>query len=297
MPRSPRARWSAWLLALLLCVAAQAGAGERLLLERKSPYATIYVTEDGDGLRTLRFERFGARQSVVKPGDPEHLELRYAQVLPIALAFVDRPQSALVIGLGGGTIPSFLRKTHPDMKIDAVDIDPVVVEVAKSHFGFREDERLRAHVADGREFVERTQDRYDLVFLDGFGSDSVPPHLTTREFLSAVKQVLTPRGVVVGNLWGRDANRLYDSMVKTYRDVYEGIYVVDVVGSGNKILIASPAKYALTQAELVRRAHAVTRRLRLRHDIGEVAEQHMRAPGIDGESGRVLTDAASGVRQ
>lgn len=285
-----RALLFAWLLAALPA----ALAGERLLLEKQGMFGSVYVTEDDDGMRTLRFERYGARQSVVKLGDPAHLELPYARVLPLAFAFVDQPQAALVIGLGGGTIPSFLRKAYPAMKIDAVDIDPVVVEVARSHFGFKEDDRLKAHVADGRQFVERSQDRYDLIFLDGFGADSVPAHLTTREFLTAVRNRLTPGGVVVGNLWGRDVNRKYDSMVKTYRDVYRGIYVVDVVGSGNKILLASPSKYAFSHRELVARAQATTQKLRLKNDLAEIAERQMRPPGSDGESGQVLTDADAG---
>jgi len=287
-------RFQARLLVLLtlgwVFLATHAVAGEVIVVEKKSPYVTVYVSEDSDGMRILRFERFGARQSVVKLGDPDHLELPYAQVIPIALAFVDSPQSALVIGLGGGTIPSFLRKHHPAMRIDVVDIDPVVVEVAKSHFGFREDDRMRAHVEDGRRFVEQSKTRYDLIFLDGFGTDSVPAHLTTREFLTAVRNILSARGVVVGNLWGRDVNRLYDSMVKTYRSVYDDIRIVDVVGSGNKILIAATSKPALSDHEVVTRARAVTQRLRLRNDLTEIAERNMRPPGVDGESGKLLTD-------
>ena len=288
-------RSQARLIALLalgwVCVAAHAVASENIIFEKKSPYVSVYVSEDSDGLRVLRFERFGARQSVVKLGDPDHLELPYARVIPVALAFVDQPTSALVIGLGGGTIPSFLRKHYPSMKIDVVDIDPVVVEVAKSHFGFREDDKMRAHVEDGRRFVEQSKARYDLIFLDGFGTDSVPAHLTTREFLTAVKSILSERGAVVGNLWGRDVNRMYDSMVKTYRSVYDSIRIIDVVGSGNKILIATTAKTELSHRDLVRRAQAVSQRLRLRHDLTEVAEHNMRLPGIDGETGTLLIDA------
>ena len=136
-----------WLAcSLALCAAAH--AAEKIILESKSPYNTIVVSQDDDGFRILRFERWGARQTVVKLGDPDHLELPYARAVPIAFVFVEEPASALVIGLGGGTIPSFLRKHFPDMKIDAVDIDPAVVEVAKSHFGFREDAKMRAHVED-----------------------------------------------------------------------------------------------------------------------------------------------------
>ena len=279
------------LVVALLAAGERAAAAERIILERKSPYNTIFVSEDDGGMRILRFERWGARQTVVKLGDPDHLELPYARVVPAALIFVEEPASTLVIGLGGGTIPSFLRKRFPDMRIDAVDIDPGVVDVAKSHFGFREDAKMRAHVADGRRFVEQTQQRYDLVILDGFGTDSVPAHLTTREFLQSVRRILTPRGVTIGNLWGREVNTLYDSMVKTYRAVYDDLRVIDVPASGNKILIASPRNIDFSQQEIMIRARSVTSRLSLRFDIGEVVERNLRAPGNDGVAGRLLTDA------
>jgi spermidine synthase len=279
------------LLALLLCLVQSSIAAERIILERKSPYNNIVVSEDDWGMRILRFERSGARQTVVKLGDPDHLELPYARVLPIAFIFVEKPASALVIGLGGGTIPSFLRKRFPKMKIDAVDIDPGVVDVAKTHFGFREDAKMRAHVEDGRRFVEQSQERYDLIFLDGFGTDSVPPHLSTREFLQSVRRLLTPRGVVIGNLWGRASNRLYDSMVKTYRAVYDDILIIDVPASGNKILIACPWKIEIPGHQLLVRARSVSAEHSLRYDIVEVVERNVRAPGEDGLAGDLLKDA------
>ena len=74
-------------------------------------------------------------------------------------------------------MPMFLRAYYPNATIHAVDIDPDVVHVAKEYFGFREDERLKAHVGDGRAFVENAREPYDIIFLDAFGTRNVPPHL------------------------------------------------------------------------------------------------------------------------
>jgi spermidine synthase len=293
----PARRWVlVLLLSWLLGLGAVAAAAERVILEKQSPYSTIVVSEDEAGLRILRFGHNGARQSVVKPGDPEHLELRYLRVMiPLAFLFVEQPRSALVIGLGGGSIPSFLRKRFPQMQIDVVDIDPDVVEVARSHFGFREDARMRVHVQDGRRFVEQTSERYDLVFLDGFGADNVPPHLTTREFLAAVRAILTAQGAVIGNIWSRPVNRLYDSMVKTYRAAYDGLLVADVEGTGNKILVATAKRRDLPRDELIERAERVSRELQLRHGITGVVEHNLRLRGEDGASGKLLIDAELGA--
>src|SRR5690606_38906970 len=133
------------------------------------------------------------------------------------------------------------------------------------------------------------------IFLDGFGTDSVPPHLTTQEFLLAVRRILAPQGAVIGNVWGRSVNRLYDSMVKTYRSVYDGVVVIDVVGSGNKILVATPDKREFAQHVLLERAERISRELRLQHDFSEVATRNLRSPGQDGEDGQILTDAGVGA--
>lgn len=286
-----RSHTFALFLVSALCLCAAAAAEEKLLLERKSPYNTILVTEDDRGLRILRFEKDGARQSVVKLGDPDHLELPYTRAIPVAFAFVEKPQNVLIVGLGGGTIPSLLRKRFPDMSIDVVEIDPGVVEVARSHFGFREDAKMHAYVEDGRRFIERAGRRYDIIFLDAFGADSIPYPLVTREFLDSVRRALTPRGAVIGNLWSRASNPLYDSMLRTYRAVYDEVSTVDVHGAGNKILIALPWKPALSTQELVRRSRQLSRQLSLRSDLGDIVEGGYHRVGADGASGRILTDA------
>ena len=273
---------------LALCVFA--GADQRVLYEKESPYNTIVVTEDAEGLRTLWFERNGVRQSVVKVGDPDHIELPYARAMPLGLVFVEEPERVLIVGLGGGTIPSFLHKHYPKTTIDVVDIDPGVVEVAKKFFGFREDATMHAHVADGRRFIEECRDPYDIIFLDAFGSDNIPHQLTTREFLQAVRRALKPKGIAVGNVWSRGSNRLYDSMVLTYEDVFEELHVVDVQGAGNKILLAFPQKQQMPPGEVARRAKRISKQKRFPFDMGEVVAYGYREPRVEQSWGRVLRD-------
>src|SRR2546422_8270281 len=171
-------------------------AAQTVIYEKASRYNTIVVTEDHKGMRTLLFERGGGRQSVVKPGDPDHLELPYARVALAGLALCEEPRRILVVGLGGGTLPMFLRTHYPAATIDVAEIDPDVVDVAKKFFGFREDERMRAQGGDGRQFIENArQAEYDVIFLDAFGARDVPKQLTTQEFLQITRRALVPNGV------------------------------------------------------------------------------------------------------
>ncbi len=259
-----------------------------VLYEKNSPYNTIVVTDDESGLRTLSFERNGARQSVVKPGDPDHLELPYVRSMLVSLAIVEHPSRVLVVGLGGGTIPTFLHRHYPEATIDAVDIDPDVVEVAKDFFGFHEDQRLRAHVRDGRQFIEECSQPYDLIFLDAFSSDSIPRQLTTREFLRAVRKALTPRGIAVANLWSRGSNPLYDSMVDTYEAVFDRVYLLNVPGAGNIILFALPRHVEIERDDLARRARSLSQLWKI--DLDQGIRRGFGARESKRVGGRILED-------
>lgn len=265
----------------------------KVLYEKDSEYNHIVVIEDDEGLRSLLFEEDGALQSVVKVGDPDHLELPYARGMFTALAFLPEPKRILIVGLGGGTIPGFLHKHCPGAHIDVVDIDPDVVKVAKKYFGFREDEKMKAHVADGRKFIEDCRKPYDIIFLDAYSAENIPRHLATREFLQAVRKALTPKGIVVGNVWSRYSNPLYDSMVRTYHEVFDELYLFDIMGSGNKIFVGLPREEKLGARELTARARAISRKGRFRFDLGEIVAYGFRRPGHVELQADILMDAVS----
>jgi len=264
---------------------------QTVIYEKASPYNTIIVTEDRNGLRTMLFERGGGRQSVVKPGDPDHLELPYARVALVGLALCEEPRRILVVGLGGGSLPMFLRKHYPAAQIDVAEIDPGVVDVAKQFFGFREDALTRAHVGDGRQFIENVRQGYDIIFLDAFGARDVPKHLTTQEFLLAVRRALVTSGVVVSNVWRPSANPLHDSMVRTHQEVFDELFILDVPGDVNNILLALPRKQPLNRSELSQLARKISAAKQFRFDLGEQVEYGFHYASKKSGPGRVLRDA------
>ena len=268
---------------------APAAAAENTLFEKEGPFGWVIVTEDRN-LRTLQFERGGARQTVVRLGDPAHRELPYAPVALTGLALCEAPRRVLVVGLGGGTLPMFIRHYYPAAIIDGVDINPDVVEAARKYLGFREDARMRGIVADGRRFIEETKEPYDVIFLDAFGADSVPPPLSTVEFLRAVRKALRPDGVVVGNIWSREYNRLYDAMLRTYQAAFDDLYLLEVGGAGNRILLALPRKAGLSRELFATQAGALSQDKGFRFDMAPLVRRgfsHLKDP-VDA---RILTDA------
>jgi len=278
--------------AAFAALAALGCAAQTVIYEKASPYNTIIVTEDQRGMRTLLFERGGGRQSVVKPGDPDHVELPYARVALAGLALCEEPRRILVVGLGGGTLPMFLRTHYPAATIDVAEIDPDVVDVAKKFFGFVDDERVRAHVGDGRQFIERArQADYDVIFLDAFGAHDVPKQLTTKEFLQITRRALKPNGVVVSNVWRPASNPLYDSMVRTHQEAFEELFILDVPGDVNNIFLALPRRQPLGRSELALLARKISTAKRFRFDLGELDERGFLHAREKNRRSSVLRDA------
>jgi spermidine synthase len=252
----------------------------------------IIVTEDSEGLRALRFEEGGARQSMVRPGEPLRLELSYTRMCMVGLAFVPEPRRILFIGLGGGAMPMFLRAVLPEACIDVVDVAPAVVEAARRDFGFKEDAALRAHVADGRRFIESPGPRYDLIFLDAYGPSRIPEHLATREFLGATRARLEKGGAVVGNLMESGTNPLFASMVRTYQVSFRQLYRFDVRTSTNRILVGLSHSDTYSREALVARAAQVERARGLPFRLSTWVARGYRGVPRRQRRGHVLTDAA-----
>ncbi|GHG62763.1 hypothetical protein GCM10012319_01760 [Comamonas sp. KCTC 72670] len=275
----------------LVVLACSAFASRKVLYSKASPYTLVSVTEDDEGRRYLGFDASGALQSVVWPGKPLDLVLPYTQVSMAGLAYVPEPKRILIIGLGGGAMPMFLRKVVPRAHIDVVDIDPDVVKVAKDYFGFKEDARLKAHVGDGRAFVEAKRPAYDLIFLDAYGPDSIPEHLATAEFLTSVRAKLTPRGAVVGNVWAFPPNSRYDAMVHTWQVSFKQLSEFIVPQSSNRILVGVGYEERVAVKTLEARAEKLERAKGVPFDLSGLVDRGYTDATERKPRGRVLKDA------
>jgi spermidine synthase len=126
----------------------------------------------------------------------------------------------------------------PDVQLHAVEIDPVVAEVAHDYFEVpRNDSRLQIDVDDGRRFLADHEERWDAIVIDAFFADAIPFHLVTREFLQLAQTRLNPGGVIVTNAIGAIAgpgSRLFRSIYRTYRTVFPTVLVHPAILPGDK---------------------------------------------------------------
>lgn len=251
-----RHEWLAMpLLACLLsplggCARAVEANEGRIVHREKSMYRDLMVIET-EQHRCMSFARRGGMQSCMFKDAPDMLAIPYTRGVFAGLLANPDARRVLVIGLGGGVIPRAMRRIDPSMRIDIVELDPAVVEVAKHYFGYREDPLLRTRIGDGRVFVRRQARagvRYDLIVIDAYERVYVPEHLMSREFIGEVKSLLAPGGVVASNTFARGPLAPYETV--TYQSVFDETRVVDMT-LGNRIILA--ARDGLPSEEVMRR--------------------------------------------
>ncbi len=218
--------------------------GEQILFRADTQYHQITVTE-ANNIRTLHFDR--SSQSAIDLRDGYTSVIAYPNYMHLALTLKPDAKRVLVLGLGGGAITKRMWRDYPEMRIDSVEIDPVVVDVAERYFGLPEDERLSVTVADARRYIQASPDTYDIIIVDAYYADSLPFHLTTSEFFREVKKRLSPDGVVAYNVIspvGGEHSDLFRSMYRTATGVYDHLWVFPIgigadgaVGTNRNIIV------------------------------------------------------------
>jgi len=219
--------WRAAALVALIAPALALGSsppplpsGVEVLDRAQSLYGAVQVIDDTNrGVRFLRADHSVIGAQFTADGSAAFSFLHLLEAVRFA-----RPDAkeVLQIGLGIGSLPRALE--HAGMRVDVVEIDPAVVRLARSHFGFSS--RGRLHVEDARTFLHTTDERYDVVLHDAFTGGTTPEHLLSVEVVERVHAILRPRGVLVLNFVGfhdgphAEASRV---VARTLRAVFRNV--------------------------------------------------------------------------
>jgi spermidine synthase len=235
----------------------------------------IFVTKRGAHL-TMSFQLKGwdYTESVVNLSDPDELPIRYTQVMTLATIYPPAPSKILMLGLGGGSISTYLGRALPEAEITTVELDPGVIGAAKKYFGVVETARMRYRAGDARVFLNRNTELYDLILIDAYRGGYVPFHLLTREFYTLLKQRLTPGGAIASNV--HDGTKLYAATVRTLADVFPTLDLYST-GLGEVIAVATAAP-ALGRDMLAARAAALQERHRFRYPLPPMLQRLINRP-------------------
>ena len=143
-------------------------------------------------------------------------------MITAGLLYPEGTKRILTIGLGAGSVSTYLARAMPDAQIDVIELDPGVVSVAKQYFGYERRTTFTSSRATAV-YLARHKELYDLILLDAFRELGVPFHLLTKEFYTLVKEHLAPGGAVASNVTG--GTRLYSSTLVTFRAVFPTVDV------------------------------------------------------------------------
>ena len=196
--------------------------------------AYIFETEAS---RSLHFNSRWV-QSMMRRDAPDALALAYTQMMMGFLLFNPAPDRVALIGLGGGSLAKYCLKHLPEISLVAVENSKDVLSL-RSHFCIPPDNR-KFHVvhADGADFIQRRhQPKFDVIMLDAFDADGLPPTLCSQGFYDHCYARLQDGGVLVANFPDDDGK--FGTFAARIRESFdEQVVSIEATEDGNKILYA-----------------------------------------------------------
>jgi hypothetical protein len=214
--------------------------------EAESAYNYIEVLER-DGYTLLRLNEGQGIHSIYHPSELNYFG-PWEQFL-VAPFFnpdfrVDEMERIGIVGLAAGTLARQATAVFGPVPIDGWEIDPEIIAVGREYFGM-DLPNLNAIARDGRVGLAASPYLYTVIAVDAYRPPYIPWHLTTVEFFELVHSRLTEEGVMVINI-GRapEDRRLIDGLAATAGVVFPSLYVFDVEGSFNSMLVGTKSETA-----------------------------------------------------
>jgi len=189
-----------------------------------------------EGVRWFHFNS-PAIQSAMSVAEPEKLILPYARTMLAGFMFQPQPKSLLSLGLGGGAFERFFRKKLPKLKLQSVELNPMVIDISREYFKLDSD-HYSIWQGGAEEYLAQTDQSFDMIFCDIFGRDSTPSCLSDNSFYKDMSERLNNQGVAVINLLVKDATEMLKILQAAY-PVFETLALLDVPEDRNIILFLS----------------------------------------------------------
>jgi len=208
----------------------------------QSPYQRIEVYD------TPQFGRLFRLDGRLMTSEGEEFFYHECMTHPAMLTHPN-PQSVLVIGGGDGGSSEELFK-HPSVRrIVMAELDQAVIDISKRylgaiHRGAFDDPRLTVRIGDGLDFVQSTQERFDLIVLDLTDPDTPAFHLYSEQFFRMCRAILNPGGMLTLHLGSpvfqqSTVRKNADNLRKVFSQVHPMALYIPLYGSLWCLAVAS----------------------------------------------------------
>ncbi len=215
-----------------------------VILETESAYNQIrLINRDGKILLTLNSQQDSlvhSGYSNISSGDNWSYLNNLFGVGPL----IKPVDSLLVLGMAAGSTVLQHQAFSPQIKIDAVEIDPKIIAIAKEQFGLKENENLSIWQADARPFLSNNQKQYDMIEIDLFQGGPYSPFYTmTQEFFELTSKRLSQNGFIMMNVFAPGHQELLGPVLNAIASVYPSVYKIPL--RSNFIILATRSATSL----------------------------------------------------
>ena len=211
-----------------------------LTFEGESIYNYIQVREDDSDVILSTNVLFGVQSVYHKDEGLTGMYYDYAMAAPLMARIIEKDSvsSILILGNGSGTFATQCTRYFGELKIDAVEIDGKITDLASEHFHLPDSVNVATY--DGRAYLNSIKETYDVIMVDAYQDITVPFQMSSKEFFELVKDHLKPDGVLVVNMSmrGKGENTINSYLSDTVASVFSEVYTVDVEWGSNRELFA-----------------------------------------------------------
>ncbi len=240
-------------LGLLACILA-IGAGMLLAKKQARAFSGGNVQQTHGNLPVVTFADYGdmrflhlgtpAVQGSMRISAPYDIHLDYVQRMMAWLLFTDldevKHMHAMQLGLGAASLTKFCRH-HLDMQTTAVELNPQVIDTCKRWFNLPENStKLNVLLGDASDAATNAQwqGSIDALQVDLYDQEAAQPVIDTSEFYANCRNLLTERGCMTVNLFGRDMS--FFASLQKIQSAFgkDAVWAFSPTSAGNTIVLA-----------------------------------------------------------
>ena len=213
---------------------------QTMVSESESMYNYLKVDKVGKTTYFSTNALFGVQSCI---NEDYSLTGMYYDKLLISAYLVKEQPKVLVLGNGTGTYATMMKDyLHLDCDITAVEIDQGIIDLSYKYFKMNED--VNVVCDDGRNYIARNKETYDVILVDAYSSISAPFHMTTTEFFTLVKDHLNDDGIMMMNvnMYSDQKGSFSSALCDTAYGVFENLYAYRVDGGSGMEVYASKNK-------------------------------------------------------
>ncbi|MCK5084183.1 MAG: fused MFS/spermidine synthase [Candidatus Pacebacteria bacterium] len=204
----------------------------------------IYDREDENGgiTRIMAVENFFDSGMFL---GSEELAFDYTRYYRLDEIFKKNIKKTALFGGAAYSVPKDFLRRNKEGTIDVIEIDLRTTELAEKYFHLdTTDKRLHIYHEDARIFLNRTEregkNKYDVIYNDAFTSTcSIPFHLTTKESIEKIYNILGDDGVYIMNSVSAisgENSKFFRAEYKTIKEKFENVFVFPVLSMEKSLL-------------------------------------------------------------